>query len=253
MIEQAFSSPTCFSAASVIGPDKLAVSIIFFSAAVFVLLYISNKRLTTKTKLALIYTHLFFLAFPFVLLSTNAACGTFCMACHNNLPSLLLLSLPTAIGISAVAGFIVLPAFYITANKKRITERSLIKFVETYSKKTGIKAPSLHVINRAKPIAFSFRSFRSSVFISIGALDILTRKELEAVMLHELAHLRQRSSAMKFSSAITKFFSPLSLLVHFHDNNEEEHMADAFAAKEQGTAQYLLSAKRKFKRFERFN
>jgi beta-lactamase regulating signal transducer with metallopeptidase domain len=90
------------------------------------------------------------------------------------------------------------------------------------------------------------------VHISVGMFDLLQRKEHEAVVLHELAHVRQHSSFEKFSTALARVFSPLA---HFASVSErvsaEEAAADAFAAKQQGTSRHLAAAQRKVRQFLR--
>ena len=101
-------------------------------------------------------------------------------------------------------------------------------------------------MDKAKPIACSFKSFRSAIFVSVGMLDILSKKEIQAVLLHELAHIKQRSSVLKFSSFLMNVLSPLSLLARFHhDTSKEEREADKFAIRVQRTSKYINSAKKK--------
>jgi len=77
-------------------------------------------------------------------------------------------------------------------------------------------------------------------------IEVLSRKELQAVLLHEYGHLRGNTSLYKVSRSI---YSKIPLLYAFLDGrkleDEEEIRADAFAARTQGTARYLESAKGK--------
>ena len=81
--------------------------------------------------------------------------------------------------------------------------------------------------------------------------EILSKKELQAVLLHELAHIKEKSSALKVSSTIMNIFSPFSRLAGFGNNiTKEEHKADSFVVKTQKTSKYLQAAKSKIGEFE---
>lgn len=235
----------CF-AGFVIDIDKMLLTSISLTLAIFFLILIKKYQLSTKAKVGLIYGHLILLSFPFVLFTTNFACGAMCMPCYgDSAMAMVSYALPSAIAIGTMAGFVVIPSFYIFSNKRQMKNRELISFVERYSRRMKIKAPKIYVMDKAKPIAFSFKSFRSAIFISVGLLDILSKKELQAVVLHELSHIKEKSSVMKFSSSLFRL-SPLSLLARFHhDTGREEKQADMFAARVQGTYRHVNSAKRK--------
>jgi Zn-dependent protease with chaperone function len=245
-----FSSPTCFAEATIFGADKIVLSAAFFAMA-FAAFLLLRTNVSNKGKIALIYAHLTFLFFPFVLLATNSACGALCMQCHNNYPMLISYALPGALAASSVAGLFVAPAFYTLSSRRKLRNRHIRDFVRTHAARLNIKTPALYLVDRAKPMAFSFRSLRSSIFLTVGLLDVLNKKELEAVLLHELAHIKQRSSMMKFSVSVMKVFSPFSLVAKFHDRNREEDIADGFAVSIQKTGSYVKSAKRKVGAFRK--
>jgi len=246
-----YSSPSCFQAVDLVTPDKMSVVIISVIIAVFSLLLIKKERFSTKSKIGLIYLHLSALFFPFIFLSTQSACGVFCSSCSNNIPSLIMHALPTTLIVSTLGGFIFVPAYFTLTNRKsRIRDKEISSFVNKYSRILNIKKPVVYAVDKSRPVAFSYRSIKSAIFLSTGLLEITSKKEREAVLLHELAHIKQRSSAVKFSSHILKIFSPLSILVGFHhDNNKEELDADEYVVKMQKTSSHLNSAKRKIKEY----
>jgi Zn-dependent protease with chaperone function len=242
----------CFMGYAV-DPDKLILisGSVFLAVLTFALLRKFN--FSTKIRISLIYGHLSFLFFPLAIYSINMSCGIFCMSCYNNLFHLAIYALPTTLIASTVAGFVVIPTLYTFTNKKMVIKNTWItKFVSIQSKKLNVKMPKLYAINKANPIAFSFRSFKSAIFLSVGLFEILNKKEIKAVLLHELAHLKQRSSALKLSNHFLRFFSPLSVLTRFHhDSNSEETEADNYVVTIQGTDRYLLSAKKKLNEYEK--
>ncbi len=235
----------------VLDPPKIALGIASISIAVFILFLIKKFNLSSGAKISLIYLHLTTLFFPFVLFSVNTACGMLCMSCYNNMLMLIGYTLPTTLLVSIAAGFVLLPMLFIFSNKKtEIKGGWIIKFLKKYSNMLGIKQPKIYAVNKAKPLAFSFRSFKSAIFLSVGLMDIFSKKETEAVILHELAHIKQRSSALKLSGILLKLFSPFSILMRFGDSSRDESRADGFVFEVQKTREHLLSAKIKTEMYE---
>jgi len=240
-----FSSPTCFMAETVVGPNMLPLYATFlFLAAVSV--FAIRKVETPKSKIALVYLHLVFLFMPIALMSTNTACGFTCSTCHNNISLLLLYSIPLTAVTSLLFGFVGVPTYY-TLTSRKIMNSSIRKFVLYQSKKLKINPPDIRVYDTAKLVAFSFRSLKSKVFLSIGALEVLNRKELEAVLLHELAHIKRLDSLTKLSQKLM-MFSPFYFFAGF-GNGDEERESDNYAAGVQGTSIHIRSARRKVAKF----
>ncbi|MBI4168260.1 MAG: M48 family metalloprotease [Candidatus Aenigmarchaeota archaeon] len=230
--------------------DKLVLTAFSLSFAIIFLYSIKKFNLSTKLKVGLIYGHFILLFFPLVLLTTDFACGAMCMPCGTDTLAMATYALPSAILLGTLAGFVVIPSFYMFSNKRQMENTEIVSFVKRYAKKLKIMMPKIYVVDKAKPVAFSFKSFRSAIFVSIGMMDILSKKELQSVILHEMAHLKQKSSMLKVSSSLLRMFSPLSLLARFHhDTGKEELDADNFAIKVQRTPKYLDSAKRKMRNY----
>ncbi len=242
----------CF-AGFVIDADKLLLIGSSISFAIITLLVLKKFRLSTRFKVGLIYGHLISLFFPFVLLTTDVACNAGCMPCANNIANLLALTFPTTLLLSTVAAFFVIPGFYMFFSRKSETGNiQITEFVKFYSRRLKIKMPKIYIIDNANPIAFSFKSFRPMIFLSAGLIDLLNKREIEAVILHELGHLKRKASVLTTSLSLFRIFSPFSLLARFHhDSDEEELYADEFAAALQKTGRHLKSAKRKIDEFER--
>ncbi|MBI4162893.1 MAG: M48 family metalloprotease [Candidatus Aenigmarchaeota archaeon] len=238
-----FSAPVCFSEASVVGPNMLVIySLLLVSAlaAIFIL----RKTDSSRLKAGLVYIHLILLFMPIALMSTNTACGLTCSSCHNNLPVLFMYSIPITAAAAAFFGFVGVPLFY-TLSNRRIKTRWIKNFVRRYSA-SNIQ---LCLLNTAKPVAFSFKSLRSGIFLSVGMLEILTKDEIEAVLLHEISHIKRLSSVTKFSQKLL-MFSPFYKFAGFNGSDKlEEEAADKFAISIQKTDKYLQSAKRKMDKF----
>ena len=231
-------------------PEKIVLAMISFGLAGLFLFLMARRNLSTKKKVGFIYGHLTSLFFPFALFSTEAACGFLCLPCGDNAVGLAFLALPTTLIASTLAGFVVIPSLFVLSHKKKEMKAGVYtEFVQQQAKSLQVKAPKIYLVNKARPFAFSFRSLRPSIFLSVGLFDILKKKEIEAVLLHELAHIKQRSSAFKVSAALMRL-SPFSWLRTFsRDLSIEEREADRAVIEQQKTTRHLASAKQKVGRF----
>ena len=223
----------------------ISVVIVSLMLSLIALFLINRQKDSVRKKLSLIYTHLFFLFFPLIFVSSMWSCDMPVLSCVQKK---ILWIIPLSIFATFAIGFFVLPYFYrIIHRSKEITDKSLTTFIRKYSEAIGIrKAPKIFFIDTAKPTAHSFTNFKPSIFISVGMFEMLKRKELRAVILHELHHILTRSSFLKFSTQFARFISPIARFTILDDElNEEERNADNFAVKMQNTDRFLLSAKRK--------
>jgi Zn-dependent protease with chaperone function len=189
---------------------------------------------------ALLYVHLFFVLSPIFYFALSVNCSLKFVQgllswCTALFAKFVLYLLPPLMAISFIAGYIVLPRLY-----KRIGKPLSLKAFKELCKLTGINA-NLFLIDKAEPVAFTLGK---KVFVSVGMFELLSGKELEAVLLHELHHVKARSSWGKFSSSFVRVFSPVAWF-SASSVEKEECSADAFAVKLQKTSSYLKSAKRK--------
>lgn len=241
----------CF-AGIIVDPAKILLSILSFTAAFSIIVALKKFNLSNGKKVGLIYSHLVFLFYPLILFTTHTACGMACASmCYNAADSLLnlaILSLPSTLIVSSLVGSVLIPVYYTRSNKKREIKTGWIpKFVKKISPPQ--KRPGVFVLDKAAPLAFSFRHLKSAIFLSVGLFDVLNKKELEAVLLHELGHIREKTSALKLSVVFFRVFSPLSLIVKFHHEGMEEEKADSFAASHQKTKKHIKAAREKIRRY----
>lgn len=68
------------------------------------------------------------------------------------------------------------------------------EMVEELAEKARIPKPKLYIVNNPTPNAFAFGRTQRSAGIGIhtGLLDVLDRKEIEAVLAHEIGHIKHR-------------------------------------------------------------
>ncbi len=233
-------------------PTKYVISAIFIVIAAASLFSMRRFRIPNKGKIALIYIHLTSLFMPVSVFAANEACGMMCLPCFENPAGIAVLALPSAMLFSAAAGFVVIPAYFFASGRNvKINGTRITKFISRHSRLLNIRAPKVVAVNSPKPFALSFRTFRSAIVLSVGLMDILHKKELEAVLLHELAHLKNRASLFKLSAFLMSF-SPFSVFKSFNNElNMEEFEADSLVISVQRTNKYLLSAKRKIANYRR--
>lgn len=229
--------------------DGLVVSPIFiyFSIAMiffaFLSLYVS-RYFGVRKKIFFIYLHLVLLFSPAIYILFEQQCGIPVWTCpYKKVIFLGVLS----IAFILFSGMFLVPRIFMFLTKPRqVGAKWILDFINTYSNMLKIKAPKIFLVNEAKPFAYSLFAFYPSILISVGMFDIFSRKEIEAVLLHELYHLRSRAPLFKFSTIFAKFISPIARVFGFFDElSAEERRADEFAAKMQGTGKFLVSAKKK--------
>ncbi len=236
-------------------PLKLGIVVLSVVVALVSLYFILRRDLSAGKKVLLVYVHVFALVFPFVFYGFFSGCQSFFSGCSRLLPTIYMLLLTGF--VSAIIGSLAAPLIFRHAKSKsamKISKGHAAEFVREESKLLGIKAPGIYLVDSAKPIAFSFSNISPVIFISAGMLDLLERKEAEAVLLHELMHVKSGTSLLKFSAFFLKLFSPLSMFASFrHELNGEELKADRFAVLRQGTFRHLSSAKGKVNSYFEFS
>src|SRR3989344_447838 len=194
-------------------------------------------------KPVLLYTHLLFILSPIFYFALSINCSLSLVNgllswCTMLFTKFTIYILPPLMAFSFIAGCVLIPRMY-----KRASSRIDSKLLKKLCALTGISA-GLFVLDRANPVAFSTGK---NVFVSVGMFELLSKKEIEAVLLHELHHVRSRSSWSKFSARFVNAFSPV-LWFSVFSVEKEEVAADEFASNVQGTSRFLKSAKRKVSR-----
>lgn len=221
--------------------------------AVLVLLISSVTLLHVKKRAMLLYTHVFLLIFPIIYFLFSVTCKYMFTHCGRQefIFYITMLSAITAL----FTGIIFAPIIFVKWYKRQAiilgdSANPLVAFVRKQSVKMGITAATVYVIDSANPVAFSYSMLKSKIFISIGMMDILSKKEIEAVLLHELYHIKHKSGLLKHASHILRVASPIAAFtVPAHDLDREEMAADAFAMHVQKTDKHLVGAIRKVEEF----
>lgn len=233
---------------------KIILASLLISLIAFLFLKFDNK-LSNKKKLGMVYLHIGALVFPLIFFLYSAGCRTWFNGC-SRIDAIIYITILALISGGLTVLFVT-PFFFLYKHikkSKRMQGNYLTSFVEKYSRKFKIKNPKIYLLKIARPVAFSFSNIKSYIFLSVGMLDILSRNEIKAVLLHELGHLVYKSPSLKLSTFLMKFISPLARFSTLNDAilDKEERKADRFASKLQKTDKHVKSAKRKIEQYMHF-
>jgi Zn-dependent protease with chaperone function len=221
-------------------PLHLSVLIIFWALAI-----ISFLHWREHPKAHYLYAHLFFLLVPLLDFAIAVPCQipfvqgllTFCSVVITRTVILLV---PPALILAVIGGAYVAPVVYRKLYRAKPLHEERFKDL---ARKAGVPGTRFWMLDTAKPLAFSFGK---DVLMSVGMFELLKKKEQDAVFLHELGHVKHQSSAVKFSTWLARFFSPVAHFASLGARiDAEERAADVFAIRMQGTGTYLGAAKRK--------
>jgi len=100
-------------------------------------------------------------------------------------------------------------AIYRTKKVSRDEEPELYEMVERISAKSGIKTPEVRIAHIPIPNAFAYGSPLSGnrVAVTTGLLSVLDKEEVEAVIGHEIGHIKHRDmQVMMFVSLLPALF-----------------------------------------------
>ena len=228
-------------------PITVSLSVFFFVASFLCIQKVNSKGVSLFQKSLFGYIHFLTLLFPLHYFFFSLTCA---LEGNCTFSSTLSYSLIASVTIATILAFFLIPYLLVHLQKPtQIGKSTLSSFLKKVSKKEHIKMPSLFLLHISKPTAFSFSFFSSSIFFSVGLSDILSAKELQSVLLHELWHVKERSSFLKSAVFLLRFspFSKFSTLKN--ELSKEEKNADIFAAKIQKNRKYLLLAKKKINQY----
>ena len=217
-------------------------ALLLSSWALAIIVFVAWKK-TNKAVWA--YSHIAFLTFPLIFFAFNLSCQLPLIEgvmqwCSVSLTKLAIYLIPPSILFAVLLGYFLMPKLC-SRKAKKISIQRLDKLAQSAKQKV-----QYYVLDRAEPIAYSIKN---SIFISAGMFDILNEKEIDAVALHELGHVKDRASFDKLSTRIMKVLSPLAYFSSI--TSAQEKRADDFAVKMQGTSKYLESAKIKASLFDK--
>ncbi|MBI4143835.1 M48 family metalloprotease [Candidatus Woesearchaeota archaeon] len=191
---------------------------------------------TTKAMLA--YAHLASMVFTGFLLARTSYCtlgNQLLSICTWVIAKVLTIGIPVAVVFAIVLGYYLMPWLY---KKKysafRIKDR----------RNRLVPEAKIFIADSSKAFAFAIKN---DIFISIGLLVLLNKHEKDAVLLHELGHVRRNSSFINFTTNLMHVLSPLARFYTQKMLDFEELSADAFVVSVQKTDKHIESARKKLR------
>jgi len=124
-------------------------------------------------------------------------------------------------------------------------ESWLKEYVGLLAKFEGVGEIRVGIVDRAATIAMAVGGKQRTILVSSGLLSALERDEVEAVVAHELMHLKHHDSEFKvFSRVLSRilFFDPFSKFFDPAVHREREYLADEMGARSSGKPATLASA-----------
>jgi beta-lactamase regulating signal transducer with metallopeptidase domain len=116
------------------------------------------------------------------------------------------------------------------------------------------RKPILYVTDEIEIAAFSAYGIRPKICISKTIMKILNAKEIKAIIIHELAHIKMKTQIFNISISFLKFLTPFSLVHAFSGElDADEIKADEYVKTIQGTSEHLNSAKGKISLIQSLN
>ena len=237
-----------------LSPVKSGIVALSFAIAIAALIMLRKlKTASTKQRLSLLYTHVFAFVFPFLFFAFFRGCQAYFSGCSQAKAVITMLALTAFISMLIAAA--VAPFVFVKRQARRgalLNGSHWNSFVTKHAEDLSVMQPKIFVLNTAKPVAFSFSFLSSKIFLSAGLFDILSTKEVEAIVLHELAHIKNGASIMRLSGHVARLLSPFARLANFLGGSSidaDEAAADSFAAQVQGSTKHLGLAKKKIMRF----
>lgn len=227
--------------------QNLAITLSAITLSALLIRHSTRGETKNSIRSLLLVGHVFSLAVPPVFFAFTMGCNMLVTGC---LIKALLFSIPLVLLLSFVVGYFVTPALFIRfGGIREITECGISGFIKREAGMLGLKTPRLYLLDEAKPTAFSHAGYLSGIFLSVGMFEGLTRKQLEAVVLHELHHIKKRSSLLKFSAFYARLLSPIAGFgFQPKELSRQESAADAFVVERQATSHYLKGAKKTISR-----
>ena len=107
----------------------------------------------------------------------------------------------------------------------------LVRMVERLSQQAGLPTPKVYLIHSAQPNAFATgrNPENAAVAATTGLLQMLSRDEVEGVMAHELAHIKNRDTLiMTVAATVAGALSMLAQFGFFFGGNRSDRSPFGF-------------------------
>jgi len=244
------SAAAYFSAAQI-----LAVIATIYAAvgALFIAFKASNDSPMLRSKILLVIFGLTSASWIFVA-SSLAFCWAFEDLYYWHEASAITMILGSSLLTTLVVGLPVsvlmatrLPAFLIRRAEKELQSplKSSTDLMRALVKSLGLSSVTLFLSPKTIPFAYSMGSSKGVVVISRGLEEELDKEEMETVLMHELAHLRNNDTQLNTLITVYRrvlFFDPLIRVLEGVIHREREFACDEVSARATRKPMALASA-----------
>lgn len=165
----------------------------------------------------------------------------------HTIPNTLVLTLGIAVTLSTISFFIQLLKTQKLVKGLLLKRITITKRVEKVLTPLGLEN-KVYLIEDPNLFSFCFGIISPYIIITTGLVSSLADKELEAVLLHEQAHLQSRDPLkILFGKTISWmfFFLPIFRELNSNVNTTNEILADRFVITSQGNSSFLKSTLKK--------
>jgi Zn-dependent protease with chaperone function len=184
----------------------------------------------------------FVLAVPIVSLGLGLGglhhfAGRACLRDAPSWDSLLGVALPVGMGLIAL-GALALGVARLALMQRVVARRSisagsqLQALTDELAERLGARRPRLRLCAYARPLALTCGLFRPTILLSTWMVERLDRRELEAVLAHELEHVARRDYLVIWLATILRdafFYVPTSWSAYRQLQQEKELACDDLA------------------------
>lgn len=126
------------------------------------------------------------------------------------------------------------------------TAEEIHEMVRSLSRQAEVRPPQLYYVEGSTPRVFTAGRRSSAVIVmSVGLLETLSKKELEASLAHEISHVKNRDCLIKTLVSSLKLSSPFIFPFYFVEpaiHREREFLADEGSVNLTGKVSPLISA-----------
>lgn len=172
---------------------------------------------------------------------------------HTSLPFIEHINGTLAVSLPILSGslfFIFVLASYVKTeirlkkllnNEMKLASTKLKNLLEKHS----ISSNQVKIVRYEKPLAVTYGIFKQKILISDWILNNLSDKEIEAILLHEIYHIKNKHLPIYFlgqATATILFYLPVISGVVNNIKFRLEREADKYTQQKQNTAKHLKSA-----------
>lgn len=172
---------------------------------------------------------------------------------HTSLPLLEHLKGTLVLSVPLLSGMLLVLYFVISYVKTELKIRKLLKYktlersavLNGLLMKHKIRPESVTVVRYKKPLAVTYGLFKQKILVSDWITSKLTEQEVEAILLHELYHIKNKHLPLYLLGQATSsilFYLPVVSGLVKNIKFKLEREADIYTQQKQNTKKYLQSA-----------